>query len=125
MGTVTSFRRVAGYARAGLGVLACLAWVLVTAKVIVLSTGGLLAAAIVSLMSAAVLGADAAGRLKAATRLQAGDAPRVYRLSGKLGAHQGTCRFELSQGATPTQALAYTSRISTVSGVTPGSGGTW
>ena len=40
MGTVTSLRRVMGYAGAGLGVLAGLAWTLVTAKMIVLSAGG-------------------------------------------------------------------------------------
>jgi hypothetical protein len=59
-----------GYAAAGLSVLACLAWILVTAKVIVLSAGGLLVAAVVSVVSAAGGGAEAAFRLKAAARLR-------------------------------------------------------
>ncbi len=63
-------RRVMGYTRGGLGVLACLVWILVTAKVIVLSAGGLLVAAVVSVVSAADTAADAAGRLKAAARLR-------------------------------------------------------
>jgi hypothetical protein len=59
-----------GYAGAGLGSLGLLAWALVTAKVIVLSAGGLLVAAVVSVVSAAGAGADSAGRLKAAARLR-------------------------------------------------------
>ncbi len=46
-----------------------LAWVLVTAKVIVLSAGGLLVAAVVSVVGAAGAGAEAAFRLQAAVRL--------------------------------------------------------
>ena len=64
-----SSRRVMGYAGAGLGILACLAWVLVTAKKIDLGAGGLLAAAVVSVVSAAGGGAEAAFRLKSAARL--------------------------------------------------------
>jgi hypothetical protein len=70
VGTVTSLRRVVGYAGAGLGVLAGLAWTLVTAKVIVLSAGGLLVAAVVSAVGAAAGGAESAGRLKSAARLR-------------------------------------------------------
>ena len=68
--SVTSLRRVMGYAGAGLGFLACLAWTLVTAKVIVLSAGGLLVAAVVSVVGAAACGAELAGRLKSAARLR-------------------------------------------------------
>ena len=60
MGTVTSLRRVMGYAGAGLGVLAGLAWTLVTAKMIVLSAGGLLVAAVMSVAGAASGGAESA-----------------------------------------------------------------
>ena len=63
MGTVTLLRRVVGYASV-VGILGVLAWLLVTAKLIVLSAGGLLVAAVVS----GVLGAAAAG---AAGSLQA------------------------------------------------------
>jgi len=42
VGTVTSLRRVMGSVGAGFGFLACLAWTLVTAKMIVLSAGGLI-----------------------------------------------------------------------------------
>ena len=69
MGTVTSLRRVVGYAGVIFGSLGLLAWALVTAKVIVLSTGGLLVAAVVSVAGAAAGGADAAFRLKEAARL--------------------------------------------------------
>jgi hypothetical protein len=54
----------------GLCALAYLAWILVAGKVIVLSAGGLLAAAVVSVVGAAGGGADAAGRLKSASRLR-------------------------------------------------------
>ena len=70
MGTVTSLRRVMGYAGAGLGVLAGLAWTLITAKMIVLSAGGLLVAAAMSVAGAAAGGAESADRLKAADRLR-------------------------------------------------------
>ena len=62
-----------GRAGAGLGLLVCLTWFLwflVTAKVIVLSAGGLLVAAVVSAVGAAGLGAGSADRLKAAARLR-------------------------------------------------------
>ena len=51
------------------GRLGVLAWALVTAKVIVLSAGGLLVAAVVSVVGAAGIGAEAAFRLHAAARL--------------------------------------------------------
>jgi hypothetical protein len=70
VGTETWLRRVMGYAGAGLGFLACMAWALVTAKMIVLSSGGLLVAAVVSVVGAAWCGAELAGRLKSATRLR-------------------------------------------------------
>lgn len=59
-------RRVVGHAGAGLGSLACLTWILVTVKVIVLSSGGSL---VVSAVGAAGFGAASAGRVKAAARL--------------------------------------------------------
>ena len=68
MGTATLLRRVVGYAWV-FGSLGVLAWVLVTAKVIVLSAGGLLVAAVVSVVGAAGAGAEAAFRLQAAVRL--------------------------------------------------------
>jgi len=68
VGTVTSLRRVVGYAWV-VGSLGVLAWALVTAKVIVLSAGGLLVAAVVLVVGAAGVGAEAAFRLKAAVRL--------------------------------------------------------
>ena len=64
---MTSLGRVIGRAGTGLCVLACLAWVLVIAKVIVLSAGGLL---VVSAVGAAGAGAVSADRLKAAARLR-------------------------------------------------------
>jgi len=68
VGTATLLRRVVGYAWV-VGSLGVLAWVLVTAKVIVLSAGGLLVAAVVSVVGAAGAGAEAAFRLQAAVRL--------------------------------------------------------
>ena len=68
VGTVASLRRVVGYAWV-VGSLGVLAWALVTAKVIVLSAGGLLVAAVVSVVGAAGVGAEAAFRLRAAARL--------------------------------------------------------
>ena len=70
MGTVTSLRRVWVCAGAGLCLLVCLALISVLTKMIVLSAGGLLAAAVMSVLCAAIGGADAAGRLRAATRLR-------------------------------------------------------
>jgi len=70
VGTVTSLRRVWVYAGAGLCLLVCLALISVLTKMIVLSAGGLLAAAVMSVLCAAIGGADAAGRLRAATRLR-------------------------------------------------------
>jgi len=70
VGAETLLRRVMGYAVAGLCLLACLAWILVAGKMIVLNAGGLLAAAAVSVVSAAWGGAEAALRLKAAARLR-------------------------------------------------------
>ena len=67
MGTVTLLRRVVGYASV-VGCLDVLAWVLVPAKLIVLSAGGLLVA-VVSVVGAAGVGAEAAFRLQAAVRL--------------------------------------------------------
>ena len=64
---MTSLRRVMGQAAAGPGILACLTWILVIMKVIVLSAGGLL---VVSAVGAAGFGAQSAGRLKAAARLR-------------------------------------------------------
>ena len=69
-GTVTLLRQVMGYAVNGIGLLAVLAWVSVIPKLIVLSTGELLAAAFASMVIASSAGADAAGRLKAAARLR-------------------------------------------------------
>jgi len=66
VGTVTSLRRAVGHAGAGLGILACLTWVLVTMNLIVLSTGGSL---VVSAVGAAGFGAESVGTLKAAARL--------------------------------------------------------
>jgi hypothetical protein len=66
VGTVTSLRRVGGYAGAGLAGLACLTWILVTLNVIVLGTVGSL---VVSAVCAAGFGAESAGRLKAVARL--------------------------------------------------------
>jgi hypothetical protein len=64
---VTSLRRVIGQAGAGLGILACLAWILVITDVIVLSTGGSL---VVSAVGAAGFGAASADKLRAAARLR-------------------------------------------------------
>ena len=61
-------RRVVGYASV-VGILGVLAWLLVTAKLIVLSAGGLLVAAVVSVVGAAGAGAEAAFRLQEAVRL--------------------------------------------------------
>lgn len=68
MGTVTLLRRVVGYASV-VGCLDVLAWALVPAKLIVLSAGGLLVAAVVSVVGAAGVGAEAAFRLQEAVRL--------------------------------------------------------
>ena len=59
-----------GLCRGGACVLACLAWILVTGKVIVLSARALLVAAVVSVVGAAGSGADAVGRLRSASRLR-------------------------------------------------------
>ena len=64
---MTSLRRVIGQAGAGLGILACLAWILVITNVIVLSTGGSL---VVSAVGAAGFGAASADKLRAAARLR-------------------------------------------------------
>ena len=70
MGTVTSLRRVGGYAGAGLAGLACLTWILVTLNVIVLGTVGSL---VVSAVCAAGFGAESAGQAEGGRpRVQAG-----------------------------------------------------